>query len=453
MAVDATLLFREVEAIAAAGENNSNYMITCRVQAGGQWRAPFRLDLYSLERDYENGFGDLTVVEFMIGLGVYTYQFVPNRGNLLVELQFIPIPDNTKRREAQETITLRFRGILMEQANQGLVGKHSQATTEEALDRVGPIQVQMQLVDEAVYRARMTTLARIYRNVTPMDVLRAVLTDAQTLGGGNDNQRILGVNTVAGFNTDVRNQISIPHDTTLIRVPTLLQEKEGGVYATGLGCYLQNQYWYAFPLYDTTRFLKTPRSLTVLNIPKNRAHGSERTYRTTTNQVLVLATGDASALDRTVFDYLNEGNGIRFADARKLMTSFAVTDRNRMLVDRATNLFEVAGDVLKDGFNNLRWASERATSNPFKHYSDLARKKGTYVTVEWMHGDADLLYPGMPVKFLTVSNDELKTFTGSLLGVHEQRIPAEAGVAISRYPSSIRLKLFLDTAPLDEDVS
>lgn len=444
MAVDATMLFREVDTIASEGLNRSNYNISCSILAGGEWITPLRLNLESLERDFERGFADVRVIEFLMALGDYTYKLIPNRDNLLIDLKFTPMFEAGGGQADEEIRTLRFRGILIDQDNQAMAGKHSQATDAAALDRLPPRSVQLQLVDEASYQVLMLTLNPNFRKISPMDALRAILTMSMDFVKGSDTQRILGINTVPGFNTEPRNQITIPHGTPLKQIPDLLQNQDGGVYATGLGCYLQNQYWYLFPLYDTTRFIKTPRSLTVLNVPSNRYFGAERTYRTTNQQIIVLATGNVAVLDTTAFDYLNAGNGLRFADARRLLTTFGVTDNNRMLIDRASNLFEVSAEKMKTDVNNFRWSDDRITSNPFKHYTAIAQKKGAYVNVEWMHGDSNLLYPGMPVKFLTVQDNALKTYEGVLLGLHQQRIPAEIGAVAIRYPSKVTLKLFLD---------
>lgn len=451
MAVDATLLFREVDAIIRNGQSQSNYMIKLKIQANGVWYTPYRLDLWSLDRDYENGFADTLVVSFLMGLGTYTYKLLPFRESIVVDVQYIPLtPPGGNSRSAMETEVKRYRGLIMNQDNQGMVGKHSQATNPEELDKVATSQVEMQLVEEAAYQTKMISFGKNYRSMSPPQALQAALAESKEMVKGTDAQRILGITMAPGFNTEVRNQITIPHGTPVTKIPELIQEKQGGVYPAGLACYLQDQYWHIFPPYDTTRFSKSTKSLTILNIPKNRYYGAEKTYRVINEQVTIVAAGDASALDDTAFSHINKGNAMRFTDARAMFTSFGTTNKNRMLLDRATNVFEVANESLKTGMNNVQWASERATSNPFKHYSAMAKQSGNIVVIEWLHGDSDLLTPGMPVKFMTTTDDLLKTYEGVLLGVHEQRIPGEMGAQPSSYPSSIRLKLFLGDAKEDQ---
>lgn len=443
MSVDATHLFKEVDAIRLSGESRSNYGLAAQVLVNKQWLKPQRLDIWHLHRDYVRGFGDTLVVEMMIGIGTYTYQLIPNRDDLMVEISYLPLNENSdvQRGDVRST-TRRYHAIMMNQDNHALVGKHSQATDELTLNQSGFRQVQMQLVDEITYKARMHTVGRNFRKSSPMNALQYLLTETITTFGGSDSKKVQGVNITGGFNTEVRNQVTIRHGMPLMEVCDFLQDKEGGLYPTGAGMYMQDNFWWIYSLYDTALFKKAKRTLTILNVPKDRGYGAERTYRTTENTVTIIAAGDAASLDQSLLAKLNQGNSFRIADARKLL-DFGVVKDNKMLIDRATNVFEVVGSAMKNGLNFTPWAEDRATSNPYPHYTEMAKRNGQYIKVEWMHGDSDELEPGMAVKFLTVDNNFLKMYYGVLHEVDEQRAPAEVGAAVARYPAMVTLSLFL----------
>lgn len=446
MAVDSTLLLREVDAIVNTGQGVSHYRLTTVIKAGTEWVVPTRLDLYSLERDYEGSYGDTLVLEMLLGLGTYAYRIYPNRDSLFVDITATPLYENTATQRSDiPTRVRRYRAILMDQDNPGLVGRSPQASSEQDLNMTGPKKLTLQLVDEGLYQSRMITVGRLYRKSTPMNALRSLLTETTQLVDGKDQQQILGVNAVEGHNTVVRDHVIIPHGTPLFRVPSLLQEQEGGLYATGIGCYLQNRYWHLFPLYNTKRFDQSSYTLTILNVPPNRYYGAERTYRRTDRQVVIVTAGNMSAQDDGRYQQLNEGNAVRFTDARRLLT-FGESQNNKTQLHRRENVFEFEGPTMDGGLSNARWGEQRATANPFPHYTQMAQRSGRYMMVEWLHGDSSLLVPGMPVKFMTAADDKLKVFYGVLLGIHEQRVPSEPGVDSKQYPASLRLKVFLTRA-------
>lgn len=453
MSVDSTLMMKEVSAIQSSGESNSHWRIGIRILVGGVWLTPVRMEFYHLHRDYASGFSDERTIEFLIGLGDYQFDIVPNRDTIQVDVTYTPLDQNTSEVDAKKrTETVRYRGILKTQSNQALSNKNSQARSKEALNQVnGAHSVAMQLITEPAYRMLMTTWGKIYRQGTTMECLRSVYTEVAERLGGSDQVRILGQNVVEGWNKENRRQISLPDGILVKDIPQWLQQKEGGVYATGLSRYLQDQYWYIFPTFDTTRYRKNVKSLVIINVPNDKAQGSERTYKTAEQHVTIIATGDASSLDRGLTNNLNEGNGLRFGDVTKLLGDFGVSKDNRALVDRASNVYEVMTEKLKTGVNNIRWAAERATSNPFKYYSQMAERKGQALKLQWTHGDSDLLYPGMPVKFMTVNGINVETYYGVLLGVDEQRAPSDNSANPTRYPGIVTLAVFLNRFEGDSD--
>jgi hypothetical protein len=444
MAVDSTLLMREVEAIASRGDGLVNYKLTCRFRVGNQWISPMRLINFSIERDYENNNGDGVSLEVMMGKGDYSYLIIPNRDEVWVDVTAIPMYENTdSQRGDVGSNTRRYRAILVDQDETASATRSPQAGSRDDMNRTQPKTVLFQLMDEGFYQTRMITVGRMYRQQTPAHALRSLLTETTQLVTGSNKQLIDGVDLAPGFNTDVREHLILPHGLPLLKAPKVFQNEEGGVYPSGLGCYLQDRIWYLFPMYHVTRYKETPRVLTILNIPPNRYHGAERTYRKTNNQVVVVATGNATAFDRGQFGQLNEGSAVRFMDANQLLNPVE-HGGNKAVAKRETNMYEVEGVKMPSGFSNTRWAEQRATANPFQHYAKMAQRRGRYLTVQWQHGDSALLYPGMPVKFLTNADNELRTYHGVLLGVHEQRMPQEVGVVNNRFPSIITLKIFIE---------
>jgi hypothetical protein len=330
----------------------------------------------------------------------------------------------------------------MGQDNPGLDTLSPQMGSREDFDKMGLKEVEFQLLEESLYQVRMQTVGRTFRHITPMDALRAVLTESTQLLSLRRQQLIFGVDTVGGFNETVRDQIIIP-PMSLTDVAGFLQQREGGIYGAGCGCFLQDGFWFIYPLYDPTRHRKTPGTLTIVRVPPNRFMGAERTYRVDGQQVVIVAAGNVEVVDNGYNQQLNEGNAARFLDARRLLNGYGETEENRYRVSRRENVFEVEGNALKTGLTNARWSMDKPTSNPFVAYTDMARRNGREILVEWTHANYQVLYPGMPVKYITVVDGEHQQYEGVLLGVQEQRLPAAPGAQNTSYPATCMLRVFL----------
>ena len=447
MSTDNTLIGTEMNEVRNTGLG-AHYKITVQLYVNKKWLSPLRLDLYSVERDYEKSFADVRVISFMMLMGTYTYDLMPYRNDISVDVTYTPVGETGGGQPSNlRAFTRRYRGLLLDPSNPSLTTNVSNQGNRTALDNQPPKQVEMQLVEEYIYELQMITVGRRFRNMSPYQALLAVLTQTLDFVQGKDEKRVLGVNTTGKPNPAIHTQISIKHGTPIGRVPTILQEEEGGVFAAGLGCYLQDQYWYIYPLYATTHESKQNKLITVYCVPSDRYEGSEKTYRTTDNRLIILAGGDAKSLNINENNQVAGGNGVRFLDARKLLNGFAINNGNRLLVDKASNLFEMASKSITEGINNIQWSGKAISSNPFVHYSAIARLDGRVVVVEWRHGDVDLLHPGALVEYFAVSEGKIEKYKGVLLGAHEQRLAAETGMAITRHPGIVQLKLFIENVP------
>jgi hypothetical protein len=447
VSTDNTLINTEMNEVRTSGKG-AHYFIKVQLLVNKKWITPLKMDLYSVDRDYEGGYADIRVLSFMMLLGAYTFDLLPFRNDIQVDVTYVPVGESGGGQSTgQRAFTRRFRGLLMDPTDPALSTNVSSQGTRDAMDNQMPQQVEIQLVEESVYDLQMRSVGGKYRNMTPYEVLMTVLTATQGYMDGKDEKRILGVNPVGTPNATKRTQIVLPHGTKIGKVPNILQNDEGGVFGAGLGCYLQDQYWYVFPLYDTAHASKQKKTVTIYAVPSDRYDGSEKTYRETDNRLIILASGDVQSLNISDNAQVQSGNGLRFLDATKLLNGFATNNGNRMLIDKATNLFEFAAKNITEGINNIQWSAKPISSNPFVHYSAMARLNGRIVTVQWRHGDGDLLDPGELVEFYAVAEGKIDKFKGVLLGTRENRVAAEPGMNVTRHAGIVDLKLFIENQP------
>lgn len=449
MSMDSTLLYREIDRVLKDGNSYFSTRMEINIRVNKKWIKPTRLDYYQVHRDYSDGqLGDLITIEFLMSLGVFQYDLMPYRDDILVEVVTIPLLEGNSQQDWNgQTIVKRYKGVLNVTGTDNAVvsNKQSTMTSKEAMDQVGMKAVTMQLVDEITYRLMMVSFGTTLKRMTTMDALVSLHTKFTVDAKGTK----LPIKVAPGYSTEIQHQIPFEDGMMLKDTGRYLQNDQGGVYPTGLGRFIQDNILYIYSLFDTTRYRKGDKVLNLINVPNDRFKGSEKTFFNSKRSITVLATGNSNLEDSGIADKIQTGNGIRFGDANKILSGFGIVKAGRMLVDRASNINEVVAQPLANAVNNIRWAKERFTSNAYQQYTELAQKAGQPLEIEWLRGDSDLLEPGMPVRYQTIVEDTVKTYYGVLLGTVDTRSPTDAAAISSRFGSIIKLAVFLSRTTED----
>lgn len=439
MAVDTTTILEEVAAITSAPHKAMMSKVMAMIKAGETWVSPIRLDNLTRRRDYVRGYGDAIYLDVLLPQGDLAYVVEPNKDDLFVDV-FVEKKYAMNQGETDEDITVkRYRAILLTRQDTGITSPSPHASSRADMNQ-SIAEAQFQLIEENAHQLSMVSVGRTYRKLNPMSALKAIFTDASAKIEVEENDRVVGVDVTPGFNTTPREVIPIPHGTLLTQVPDFLQNQEGGLYSTGVGCYLQHNCWYVYPLYALNRWEDERRTLTIVRVPPNRLTASEVTYRVTDDQVLLVANHGIRAMDRGKDAELAHGNSVRVTNADTLLT-FGETKENRTSFKRKENLYEFRAEGVKEGaeLHNARWADTRATTNPFPLYSRLAEQNTQLLEIDWLQGNIDLLYPGMPVQFLVANDDELLIHQGTLLGANDRYTPMNAGPVSEVYNNESKL--------------
>lgn len=455
MSFDATLLYKEAERVRENGEGYHNVRTTVNILANGKWIQPHRIEYIHLSRDYSTGpIGDVIKLEVLMLLGDFTFDLLPYRDNITIDITELPLTEgNSARNWERYSGTKRFKAILDLEGgdNAVLTNKHAAMSDKAQMNQVGMKSVVFTLVDELCYKLMMVTTGLTFRQMTAIDMIQWIhdFYFKQLFKGSSERIEALNIWRDQS-NPSIIHQLTLPDGLPLKDVCRYIQNDECGVYPTGLGRYIQNKQFYVYPLFDTTRYSKNTKVLNIINMPNDRFKGTEKTFLDTDKSLTIIVTGTVVSSDKSTGRKIQDGNGVRFGDLTKLLNTGTVKN-NRMLIDRATNLFEVSAESLANGLNNMRWAADRFTANPFKQYTSIAQKQGQSINIEWTRGNVDLLEPGMPVKFLTIDGNTVNTYYGALLGVNDNRIPVDSGNINTRYDGITTLSLFLVRQIITED--
>ena len=445
MEIERTALMREIEAITSQPVDNLTYYHwRCEILANEKVVVPLKLISIDFIRDYAGAFGDEIYLELFIGAGTYSHLVYPFKEDLRVTLIRDPIGRvDTDADVDKQSESFTFRAAVNKEASSVIEGETRYGSNAFTGDLTDILYVKFQAVDPLLEQLRMQTTGGVMRDTTTADALKYILTDVSAKIDLDEENKIHGVDMYEPSNKEPQKHIVIPHGTKLVDVPDYLQQKCSGIYNAGLGFYLQHRNWFVYPLFDFQRFDKSLKTLTLINVPKNRMPGIEATYRKTTNQVIALCTGSVRHRDDSERQQLNEGNGIRFLDARKVMDGFAAVEGNRMQVQRGENNSEFVGAQRKTGLNNVQTTPTAITSNPFQELSRLARRSGAMLQCEWQNSSYEDIYPGMPVKYMYAVNGEVQEVMGVVLGAHHY-VETTPGPTARRYLCTTVLTLCVD---------
>jgi len=420
MANQRNLITEEYERITTEGPRRSAYFYSAEIIAGKNKLTPFRVTILDVVRDYHENYADDIRLEFFIGSGTLYKDIIPNKDQLIVYLRrqlAVGVSGEKDKNAAVETQA--YRAALIEKPSSNIQSATPDNLSKAGADLGSPIVVVMQLTELVVEQIRMQTTGGNYYDEVPADVLRAMLGNDSSIPDGDHKQRIRGVDLIPPSNTTVRKNIVIEQGTPLIDLPSYFQNKLGGIYSTGMGYYLQKGLWYLYPAADCTRWNKPHKSLTVINIPERNSPGLDRTYRLTSNQVIVLCTGKLKHFDNTEEVQLNRGNGSRFTKAENVPDSFGkYVAPNRYLVSRKKNNTEFYSMQRRTGLQKAMTSRQKIVSNPFVEYSNIALGECTYVMLEWQNSDEALIYPGMPTKIVYEDNGVVKNMLGVVHKAH-----------------------------------
>ena len=438
-------IWKEVNQIATDGSNPVHFKWRCELLINDDIIEPTKLISLDTKRQYNSQFADETIVKVLLPQGIFAHKVFPNRDILKVAVYKEPIGELNNEDDLDVEITSNvYRGVLIDPNSDLLETPSANISNEETSDLGGVQEYNIQLVDLAAEQLRLKTVGGIYREMSPTEVLRGVLT---IVSGGLDldeESSLRGVDIVEGDNTERRDHTIIPQGTPAIKFPKYLQEHAGGIYSSGLGYYLQDRIWYVYPEFNIKRFELEPRNLTVFNIPKNRLPEVERTYITDGDRLTIIATGETKHIDDSENLQHNEGNGVRFLDANRVIGSWRRVKENQASISRVDNMHEFVLKERKVGLNNAPISPRRITANPFFETSQISRRLGTFVQTHWENANAELIYPGMPVKYVYLDGDVISEVYGIVIGADHYVSLLGKGISAIRYRCDVVLTLFIE---------
>jgi hypothetical protein len=406
-------------------------------------------------RDYVNNIGDHINIEFVIPLGDYVKLIYPYRENLEFTIEREHLMEGMEVVKQDKPLeTRRYKAVFLTDQNPDVKGSEYDNVDKNTLNISSVINLKLQLLDRSLEPLRIKTLGGIYQKVNFKDLIHALVGGESLKVMVDGKPSIQAMDLVQPDNMEIHNHVIIPHGTMLTALPTFLQERMNGVYTAGIGTYLQyykeKATWFVFPLYRPKRFMENVHKAIFYSVPRNRYTQIERTFRTDSSIIHILATDDKKYSDTAEADLMDTGVGFRQTDARPMMAKpIKMTPDGPVAVRRKLN-HEVAIEERKDGLNFAPIIDRDISSNPFAQYSRIAAKAGGRIDLVWQNSDPNLIYPGMPCKYIYMDKDKTVEVEGVILHSHSIVQLDGEGMTTRSHTTTTQLTLFVERLKRDK---
>ena len=418
VSIENTSLWADIKDILNSEEKKIKYNIAGTVHTEKDDIKVVKLLAKDIVRDYVNNIGDIVHVEFVVALGDYINLIYPYRANLEFSIQYTPFSINGEKQAENSKINIeRYKAVFLVDKNPNYTGTDYERMDYDSLNSLDTVNVFFQLLDRSLEPIRIKTVQGVYRQTTQKKLLHTLISGESMKVRIDGKPAIDGINIVDPDNHEVKKHVIISSGTRLTSLPTFLQEEMGGVYSTGIGNYIQTyddkKMWFVYPLFKTGRF-KTSKDDRVIfyALTQGKYSGTEKTYFKDASVLKIAVTGQRKYQDSADIDYMNRGSGFRMTDARALMKKpIKMTDSGPKFTRGQLNT-EVAAGARDDGLNFA--PKVKASANPFKEYSVVNARNIARVDLVWENANPDLIYPGMPCKYLFLEDNDIIELHGTI---------------------------------------
>lgn len=444
-----TLVNREIATIGALPQPGIAHRWKLIIKANGQDIEPVYIKSLQLDRLYHRNYADELTLTIGLNYADLQYKVLPYKDTLEASLTKIPMfaKNEPEVNTQKKRLTNTYKVQLTQTGSSAIAGDNPLSLSKRLADKVSIVDVTIQLINPVIDRLRKKTFGTVFRGnngngVNAIDAIAFTLVKFGRSDGDDTSKNVQGINIDPTFDKIIRQHILVPHNTPIVEIPELVDNQVGGTHPAQMRYYLQSQYWYLYPIFDHQRFQQNIRSLTIIKIPKYRMPGIEKTYRLANGHVILLTTRGTVHEDSTESKQLNQGNGVRYADARNAKDFYQVTG-NKVIASNRNNMTEVVYEERKDESDMVMRADKLLTDKYNKEYAKLAYRSGGYIQTIWEHANIELLTPGMPVRYIFQDGETTREMYGSLNAVESMDYNTNNTVTDPRFTTMALLTCFV----------
>lgn len=415
--IDNTPLWEDIISVIKVNDRNRNAKVSATFHTEKEDFPALKVLMMENKRDYYGSTGEYSAIAVYLPVGDYVYRLLPFRDHLEINVKMIFMTEGGEESLEDSPTEFLYKALIDFKTNSFPSSESISNRTLRELNNLPPITVNLELQDRCEEPLRLKMIDGVYRNVTMEQMLRGTFIHEANKIKVDGKPIIQVLELDKPDNTEPVANLLIPQGVFLRDLPGYLQEKSRGVYNAGIGSffqrYMRKPSWFVYPLYKKTRFDEDRTKLVIYAVPEDRMPAINNTYRSEGKIIYIAATGEKKMAENSRNPDLNKGTGFRMADAEAFMLKpVKILEEGIQAVRRSLN-HEVASQSRKDQMNSGQIHS--SSSNAFMKYSELQSRDFSGVSVLWSNSNPDLLYPGMPVKYVYMDRGEYVEAKGTLV--------------------------------------
>lgn len=421
--IEQTPLWLEIKTVINSGKKPVKYTYKGMLHTEKEDNPILRISSIDIQRDYVNNIGDRIVIEFKMALGDYVSRLYPFRANLEFSLKKILLHESGGYRDSESDIYIeKYKAVFLPEENPHVAATGLEMYDTSTLNNVDLVTVKLDLLNRSLEPLRIKMVSGVFRNVTQKQIIHSLMMGESNKVKVEGKPAIDGISIVEPNNTKVNPHVVINSGLRLTNLPSYLQDSMNGVYTAGIGTYLQTfnkqKLWFVYPLFNTTRFDENVDKVIFYSLPAERLAGIDRTYNKDGSVTKILVTASRKYKDNADNDHINYGVGFKMSNASSFMKKPVELTENGPVGSRTKLNYEVANQERKDGLNFTPVADNAISSNPFTEYSKVLARNVARIDLVWENADPDMIYPGMPCKYIFLIKDKPVELKGIIAGIH-----------------------------------
>ncbi|QXO10307.1 hypothetical protein pEaSNUABM37_00348 [Erwinia phage pEa_SNUABM_37] len=437
MTIDSTSLINEITQIAAP-QRRLYHNLTAELTFDTTVLNVFRVASLNRYCDFVKAYAEEWMIDLVMNKGLFNTYVVDNQDRLMINLYI----DSSVPGKAPNIKKLQMRAFPKNTTDERVKQNRSADLNQEEIGKLEMDVYQFQLVDVAMEHMRAMQTGGNYPVTSAASVLRTLLGGAGSMLDLPLEQKPVAPDVIAPDTEVVKNMICVKQGTNLCDLPGYLQHHYG-LYNTQLGSFYHDRSWYVWPLYNTKRFELAKKTLTLINVPRDRFPDIETTFAIRGNSVVILLTGDSVYEDTTNRQQYNDGNGTRAIRASAVSGDEGrIVDKGQVVVQRSQSNTEIKTNDRRTGVNVVPSTTE-VTDNTARVLSRTATVNGTTAQFAWQSSDPSLIFPGMPVKLLYLKDGVVVQRYGVLTAAESQYTLAQPGLMDKASLAKTALTVFI----------